>query len=414
MGYAIARSTTDENLVWTYVLFLAYGVPLLYVAVTTPDEPSSVARRVVDGSLLLLLMILAYLGVRDITDANGVLTPEHTYWGVIAFDIENVLLFLTFLIRYLTAIDEREHRFFGLVTGFLGLYAICAGLHNHDELYPDSASLQRVTDILPTIPFVALLCLLHAARQPRAFQPPDRRWARPLSVSLAPALLLAAIFALSLGIGDTQGAFGRAMLAVAMLVYVVRITQTHYWFALTRDQLADALATVERVSLLDELTGIPNRRAFDKALVERSREVRRHGKPLSALMIDVDHFKAYNDTQGHPEGDIALRAVARLLAGALRRPADFIARYGGEEFVVLLPGADPVGAQVVARRMNRAIYDAYLDHPHGIDGRITVSIGLASSASPEKEGLIALADRALYDAKHAGRNRFAEPPTENV
>ncbi|MDQ0008583.1 diguanylate cyclase (GGDEF)-like protein [Luteibacter jiangsuensis] len=405
MAYAIARSGAEENLISTYVLFVSYGVPLLYAAVSTRDEPSMLSRRIVDGSLLILLVILCYLGVRDLRDANGFLKNEDMVWVVVAFDVENVFLFLTFVIRSLTATEEREHRFFRLTATFLGLYAIAAGIHNHDELHPNLPIFQQLADVLPTVPFVALICLLHAQRHRRPFEPTRHRWARQLSVSLAPGLLLAAIFALSLGISETQRTFGRVVLALAMLAYVVRVTQTQFWFARTRDMLSEALAAVERVSLLDELTGIPNRRAFDQALAERTKEAAREGKPLSALMIDVDLFKTFNDTRGHPAGDVALSAVARLLAGTLRRPTDFIARYGGEEFVALLPGADRLGAQVVARRMNRAIYDAQLEHTHGIDGRVTVSIGVATGLPPDVQSLVREADQALYVAKSSGRNR---------
>nr|WP_063572763.1 GGDEF domain-containing protein [Luteibacter rhizovicinus] len=406
MAYAIAQSGTDENLITTYVLFISYGAPLLYAAVTTPDEPSSHARRIVDGVLLLLLVVLCYLGVRDLTDAYGFLKPEDMGWVVVAFDVENLFLFGTFLVRYVTATNEGDHRFFGIGTAFLALYAICAGIHNHDELYPDTLALQRMADVLPTVPFIALACLLHANATPGPFEPIRHKWARQLSVSLAPGLLLAAIFALSLGITERQGMFGRSILALAMLAYVVRVTQTQFWFARTRDRLAEALSTVERVSLLDELTGIPNRRAFDQALDERTKEAAREQRALSVLMIDIDHFKTFNDTFGHLEGDVALRSVARLLAGTLRRPADFIARYGGEEFVVILPGTDEDGAQVVARRMNRAVYDAQLEHGNGIDSRVTVSIGVATRAPDHVQGVVMHADRALYSAKHAGRNRF--------
>lgn len=415
MCYAVAASRhTEDNLLTAYLLFLSYGAPLLYIGVRASSEPPALSRRIVDTGLLVLLLALSYLGMRDLTDENGLLRPENTIWMVVAFDIQNVLLFVTFLLRYLTAADERSHRFFRLTTIFLGIYATCAGIHNHDELYPAAESLQRITDVLPTVSFMSLICLLHANRTVDPFVPTDRAWARRLSLSIGPALLLSAIFALSLRIHDAAGTFGRIVLAMTMILFIVRITQTQYWFMLTQDKLADALATVERVSLLDELTGVPNRRAFEHALSERTREATREAKPISTLMIDVDHFKVFNDTRGHPEGDVALRAVARLLAGTLRRPSDFIARYGGEEFVVLLPGTDHEGAQVVARRMNRAIYDAQLEHVHGIDGRVTVSIGIATASPLHTEQLVVHADQALYSAKHAGRNRFESVTTENV
>lgn len=414
MGYAIANSGTEQNLISTYVLFVTYGLPLLYAAVATRDEPTTPARRAVDGALLALLVILCYLGVRDLRDANGFLKNEDMVWVVVAFDVENVFLFLTFLVRTLAAQDEKEYRFFRLATVFLGLYALAAGIHNHDELYPDVPVIRQLADVLPTLPFAALLCLLHAGRRPLAFEPSRHAWARQLAAGFAPGVLLAAIFALSLGIRESQGTFGRIVLALAMLAYVARVVQTQFWFAATRDRLAEALAAVERVSLLDELTGIPNRRAFEQALAERVREATRDGRPISALMIDVDLFKTFNDTRGHPEGDIALKAVARLLAGALRRPTDVIARYGGEEFVALLPNTPAEGAQVVARRMTRAVYDALLEYEHGIDGRVTVSIGVATAIADDARDVVRQADQALYLAKRAGRNRYMTPDGAEV
>lgn len=407
MGIAIANSDAQQNLISTYVCFVSYGFPLLYAAVATRDEPTTASRRVVDGALLLLLVMLCYLGVRDLKDGQGFLKSEYVPWVALAFDTENILLFVAYLIRTLAATDEREHRSFRLVTIHLGVYALTAAVHNHVDEFTGSEVLIAITDTFPTLCFTLLIILLRANREPRAFQPPPRVWARRLAASFAPGLLLTAIFAFSVGIRGSHGLLGRIVLALAMLAYVIRVVQTQFWFAATRDRLADALATVERLSLLDELTGIPNRRAFERALDERLRESVRDGRPISALMIDVDRFKIFNDTRGHVDGDTALKSVARLLAGTLRRPADFIARYGGEEFVVLLPHTDEEGAKVVARRMNRSVYDATLEFDEGIDQRVTVSIGIATTDELGGVELIKRADEALYLAKADGKNGYA-------
>ena len=175
-----------------------------------------------------------------------------------------------------------------------------------------------------------------------------------------------------------------------------------------RAQFAQQLA-LEQLLSTDALTGIANRRRFDAALTREWRRCARSGAPLSLLMIDVDHFKAYNDRCGHQLGDRCLRRVARLLSEAVGRPADLVARYGGEEFVCLLPEVGQAGARAVATRLMAAVHRAAIPHPATPLGpRLTVSIGVATAAdlSGEPSGLMALADQLMYAAKHGGRNRY--------
>ena len=160
----------------------------------------------------------------------------------------------------------------------------------------------------------------------------------------------------------------------------------------------------------DALTGIPNRRSFDGALGREWRRCARAHAPLSLLMIDVDHFKAYNDRCGHQQGDACLRQVARLLLDAVGRPGDLVARYGGEEFVCLLPEVGQAGARAVATRLIADLHRAAIPHPDSPLGpRLTISIGVATATelAAEAAALMALADKLLYVAKRAGRNRLA-------
>jgi diguanylate cyclase (GGDEF)-like protein len=167
-----------------------------------------------------------------------------------------------------------------------------------------------------------------------------------------------------------------------------------------------------RASLhLDGLTGIANRSAFEAALAAQWAGHARSGQPLSLLMVDVDHFKAFNDRYGHLHGDEALRVVASCLSDAVRRVGDVAARYGGEEFALVLPNTPDVGAVVVAERVRQLLERASLTHADSpVDGRLTVSIG-AATAYPDMttrpEDLIAAADRALYDVKNSGRDAVA-------
>jgi diguanylate cyclase (GGDEF)-like protein len=176
---------------------------------------------------------------------------------------------------------------------------------------------------------------------------------------------------------------------------------------------ANALAekanqVLQAMALVDSLTRLPNRRQFDAALMAESRRAARDGTRLGVIMIDLDHFKGYNDLFGHPAGDECLRKVAAAIRGALLRPGDFAARYGGEEIVVLLPATDLAGGEMVADQIAAAVRALHLPHPATPAGSVTVSCGVAEF-NPRTDAddplmLVRRADQALYRAKLAGRN----------
>jgi len=173
--------------------------------------------------------------------------------------------------------------------------------------------------------------------------------------------------------------------------------------------LEEANAKLERLSFLDGLTNIANRRRFDEFLHIEWRRAAREAAPLSVILADIDFFKAYNDTYGHEAGDEILKKVAGALAAMLNRPADLVARYGGEEFVVALPGTDAAGALVLAERLRAAVEALAVAHSTSrAAAHVTISVGVATTI-PERgaapEALVAAADQALYEAKHDGRNR---------
>ena len=175
------------------------------------------------------------------------------------------------------------------------------------------------------------------------------------------------------------------------------------------ERLTTEFRELAQVASLDEVTGIANRRAFNRAI---NSEARRHGrstKDVSLLMVDVDYFKGYNDLYGHLPGDVCLRNIATALKASVRREADSVARFGGEEFVLLLPTTDMMGAERIAEHVLRAVEVMAIPHEGSPYGIVTVSIGIASWPAGEvmdHNQLLARADRALYQAKHGGRNRF--------
>jgi diguanylate cyclase (GGDEF)-like protein len=162
--------------------------------------------------------------------------------------------------------------------------------------------------------------------------------------------------------------------------------------------LANAIETLHRISTEDGLTGVSNRRHFDDTLAREWRRAMRSAAPLSLLMVDVDHFKPFNDQHGHQAGDELLRRIAYTLRNAVHRPADLVARYGGEEFVVLLPETNEPDARALAESLRASIAET----------PVTVSIGVATLIAERDRGtseeLVRIADEALYDAKRAGRN----------
>jgi diguanylate cyclase (GGDEF)-like protein len=182
-------------------------------------------------------------------------------------------------------------------------------------------------------------------------------------------------------------------------------------------QLREANAALERLSILDELTGVANRRHFNRTLDQEWSRTLRNRPFLSLLLVDVDCFKAYNDTYGHQAGDECLRRVAEAVRGVLKRPTDLLARYGGEEFAVILPDTKAEGAAALAEAIRHAVEALNLPHSRSVVGdRITISLGVATGDTVwprDSRELISAADQALYQAKHEGRNRvkvFEGPP----
>lgn len=171
-------------------------------------------------------------------------------------------------------------------------------------------------------------------------------------------------------------------------------------------QLATSNDLLRRISYLDPLMDIPNRRYFNEFVTREWRRAARDHTAVELLLVDVDHFKRYNDAYGHPAGDKCLIEVARAISGALQRSSDFLARFGGDEFAVVLPSTDLEGARHVAARILKAVNDLSIPHSASPYQRVTVSLGL-DSWYPHRGGtadiLIAGADQALYRAKAGGR-----------
>lgn len=174
---------------------------------------------------------------------------------------------------------------------------------------------------------------------------------------------------------------------------------------------------IEALALLDGLTGIPNRRYFDAFLAQEWKRASRMQASLALIMLDIDHFKEFNDLYGHQAGDECLRRIAQTLGGFAHRPGDIAARYGGEEFMLVLGNTTADTAGQIAEKVRAAIEALDIHHASSrFAHRLTVSLGV-SAAHPHRgktqpDGLIAQADKALYAAKTAGRNQVVSAPSE--
>lgn len=207
---------------------------------------------------------------------------------------------------------------------------------------------------------------------------------------------------------------GATMVFTLMANYALeRDERRQYLLSMRRKHLLQDLGEVQQrlqqLSRMDTLTGLFNRRHFQQYLEQTWQRALYDQAPVAVLMLDVDHFKQYNDRYGHPVGDQCLMQVAHAMQDSLRRPGDLVARYGGEEFIAVLPGADKETAHQAAERIREAIIKLGIPHEASATAPVvTTSIGVVSCRAREgvqEQDLIAAADSALYKAKQAGRNQ---------
>ena len=180
------------------------------------------------------------------------------------------------------------------------------------------------------------------------------------------------------------------------------------------EQLAEANIALSQMSRLDSMTKLLNRGAWKEAItLEHDRSVR-HDHPYGVIMMDIDHFKLFNDSLGHPAGDDCLCRVATCI-GQNTRAIDMVARYGGEEFIILAPETDLHGTKVLAERVRNAIWELDIPHPSSKTAdRVTVSVGVAVRSAAPWEDVVKQADEALYAAKHGGRNQVRDAPATHL
>jgi diguanylate cyclase (GGDEF)-like protein len=385
-------------------LFFSAFVPIL-LAITLPDEGMFDRSTFLFDSLqAAACSYLAYtvlMGVFPFTHDPAHAMPYAPLEYV--YDLEYLVVVALAALRYFLGKGNAfERYFFRYVLVYTSLYGVTSAIYNHiDGKY----NLTNGLDALNDIPSAALA--LAAVFAPVAVAYSSRRVVRSTLVRVIdnarPVFLSLALIGLSAFVAMRHFAVAFAFIFGAFILYSLRASLLQSRVEHAQAALEQSNSKLTEIALLDSLTGVPNRRSFDQLFEAEWGRAQRTHRPLSLLLIDVDHFKRINDTHGHQAGDECLRRTARVLEGSVDRAGDLIARYGGDEFAVLLAETDSLGASAVARRIRAGIArDAGDSIP------ITVSIGIsawnaAEEASPGR--LVSAADRALYAAKQNGRDR---------
>ncbi len=393
----------------SHIVYFLYGVPILW-AITAPLESTwSTISLWLDGLEVVIVGLLTFMVTFDAMPFSQHLQPVSASMVALTFNVENLFLACAASLRLAASfIDSGQRSFFKQLTIFLWVYAACAAIANQVDVAGADAS---YVELLFDLPFLTLIL------QSKTDLPSHRTFKASilrtrLGVVLdnsAPILFPASVLALGILIIREHFIVGGTSIAVALGVYGIRSTLVQLAYQRAQVEARLARDSMEVLSLTDSLTGIGNRRHFDRVIAHEWDRLSEENGTLSLLLVDIDYFKKLNDTFGHAEGDVSLRQVASALKASLQRERDCLARFGGEEFAILLPGADRLGAEATAVRIRDTLTALKLRNRTPLGDQLTVSIGAASLdlplASSVRE-LVAAADRALYCAKNEGRDRF--------
>src|ERR1017187_9885921 len=385
--------------------------PMLLTVSSTRRTESIRTILYLDSAQIMLAAALTYVLLYRFS-ATHASTAMASIYGV-----ECGVLGVSAVVRLATwSTQEERRRIHLLVFGvwmFVPVYLGMSYATSHWNLHAGT-----VFDLLWSVPFVyAGWQALHLPTSEES-EIVDKRLShgRLLIESLCPFLIMGGILALAATITTQYPVIGISAIFLLLLIQCLHagVVQLNYvkgqYLLLEREnELKRANTSLERLSMLDPLTSISNRRRFDEAFDEAWRRAMRRRTSVALLIIDVDFFKGINDVYGHAYGDECLVTVARVLDQQVGRPDDLLARYGGDEFVLLLPESDMRGATTVAQRIHYAILLlAVVNRVSPFEGRMTLSIGIGvGNAKPgmDAAALLNIADRALYEAKGQGRNR---------
>jgi diguanylate cyclase (GGDEF)-like protein len=387
--------------------------PMLLALSNTRRTESIRSVFYLDSAQTVLAAVLAYvLLYRMSLTSKAAATAMATIYIA-----ETVLLAFSAVIRLATwATLEERRRIYLVGKGVWMFLPIDLGMNYASRHWNLRAG--TIFDLLWSVPFVyAGWQALHlATTETPGTQRKEHSNGRLLLEGLCPLLMMAAIFALAASVTTVHPFLGLSAILLLLVIQSLHagVVQLNYvtverLLRMRERELQSVNVAMERLSMLDTLTGIPNRRRLNAAFDEAWRRAIHMRTPVALLIIDVDSFKGINDLHGHTYGDKCLVSVARALSQQAGRPDDLLARYGGDEFALLLPNTDGKGAMKVAEQMHAAVRLLHaVNRASLFGGFVTVTIGIGvgkAEIGTCPTALIDVADRALYQAKQMGRNR---------
>jgi len=375
-------------------------VPMLFAVASNFSRKDPPAVRWIDAALCLPLACLYFTQTYWLTSSGS-----HAIFSILLMNnIRFAFLLACAALQFIASENEEDRRFLYVFFVGLAVNMPLLALRNHYAPFMTT----YILDILVDLP---LLITIFLALHPmpawvRRFRPRKAlahfvRGGNPILMSLALTLL-------SIAISRQHFLLGAAGILIGILGYGLRNAVIHSKLLKTEETLLQTQDDLEVMATHDALTGIPNRRSFDTTLEQAWRHAARMGEVLAVLMIDIDFFKALNDTYGHQTGDDCLAGVAREIKSMLPRKVDYVSRYGGEEFAVILPETTADGALQVAERLRSGILALAIPHASSQYEYVTVSIGAAAGSATDTTNacsLLKAADEALYRAKSSGRNQ---------
>jgi diguanylate cyclase (GGDEF)-like protein len=376
---------------------------LLIAATYSPVGPLYRWTSVLDAILACAIGVLFYTLLRNVVGerATAVSTARFITW---MFDGMTLFVAVFVSLRFLATRRADERRFYFVLLVFAWVGTIFPAIHNHLILISDS----NVPEICLDVPFVILGILLSRRRKVwlRGYRPSRRT--RVVVGSISPFVLSLALCLLALSQFGRNQFVAVGALILGIVSYAVRMAMMLGHHMTLQGELKRLQRGLQQAVVRDDLTRLINRKGFYRAFKRDWDAAAISGAPLTTAMVDIDMFKAFNDTYGHLAGDDCLAAVGRALEkeAALHRGVD-VARYGGEEFAVLMRGLDHAASEHVAQRMRLSVAGLQIQNRRSTHRTVTVSVGLATTAEgsyAEMGKLLDAADVALYDAKHAGRN----------
>ena len=383
--------------------FCLSSLLLTLAAVYNPVGPLHRWASALDAVLACAIAGLFYALLRNVMkqDAAETSTASFVMW---MFDAMALFVVACVTLRFATAKRVDERRFFVVLLVFAWAELVFPAIHNRFILSSES----YLPELCLDLPFVALGLRLSQRRNVwfRRYRPSQRAYL--IAGGISPFVLSMALCLLAFAQFGRNRAIAFGAMAMGIISYAVRVALLLGHHLRQEGELKHLQRGLRQTIVHDELTRLLNRRGFYRNFDRVWERVTQERLPLAVALVDIDMFKAYNDTQGHLAGDDCLAAVARALQQEADAYGDLtVARYGGEEFAVLLPGRDRTTAEHILQRLRlrvEALCIANRRSPHGV---VTVSAGLAAwdeGEHGEKSALLDQADQALYAAKRAGRN----------